>query len=132
VCLCIEHGIDAFYQLHAHAAIMIGTFPETGVVVIEVNATIIVDAPVPFAMRVVDKMVLDVLPASQGFVKRDLVVEVLIEVEEAYNGLGLHPPMAVVVEVRAVWFAFINHGTIRLQSLLACLCHLANDRLYLI
>ena len=93
---------------------MIGTFPETGVVVIEVNATIIVDAPVPFAMRVVDKMVLDVLPASQGFVKRDLVVEVLIEVEEPYYSLGLHPPMAVVVEVRAVRFAFIYHGTIRL------------------
>ena len=48
-------------------------------------------APVPFAVFPVDEVLLDILPAAEGFLQGILVVEMLIEVEPAHDVLGLNP-----------------------------------------
>ena len=59
-----EHCSDALYEFQAHAAIVVWAFPEAGMVIVEVHSAILADAPVPFAMLVVDESVLDVAPQS--------------------------------------------------------------------
>ena len=48
---------------------MVWAFPESGMVVLEVEQTIAVAAPEPFSALVVDEILLDILPASEGFVE---------------------------------------------------------------
>ena len=54
-------------------------------------------APVPLAILTVDQIVLDILPAAEGLPECSLIVEVLIDVVEAYDTLSLYPPVQVVV-----------------------------------
>ena len=48
--------LKPFYRLYAHAAIVVGAFPEAGLVVVEVYRAVGADAPVPLAVGVVDEV----------------------------------------------------------------------------
>lgn len=59
-----KHRFYTFDNFQAHPAIVVGALPEAGVVIVEVYTAVLADAPVPFAMLVVDESVLDVAPQS--------------------------------------------------------------------
>ena len=48
-------------------------------------------APVPLAILTVDQIVLDILPAAEGLLECSLIVEVLIDIVEAYDTFSLYP-----------------------------------------
>ena len=52
---------------------MIWTFPESSLVILSVDGTIGIDTPEPFPVIFVNKIFLDVFPASKGFLKCFLV-----------------------------------------------------------
>ena len=57
-----------FEEKHAHARVVIGAFPEAGLVVAAVDAAVAADAPPPFAALVVDKVPLlcSSMPPASG------------------------------------------------------------------
>ena len=59
-------GEVSFDDFEAHAAVVVGAFPESGVIVFEVDVAFGIPAPIPFAVFPVDEVVLDVLPAAQS------------------------------------------------------------------
>ena len=56
--------LKPFYRLYAHAAIVIGAFPEAGFVVGGVHFAVGADAPVPLAVGVVDEPVFGERPTT--------------------------------------------------------------------
>lgn len=57
----------AFHQFQAHPTVMIGALPEACLVVLAVDVTLRVTAPPPLAAFTVDKVKLDILPATESF-----------------------------------------------------------------
>ena len=57
--------IDSFDDFHAHAAVVIRAFPESGLVVIAVDGPVFAKAPEPFAVFPVYQIGLYEIPACQ-------------------------------------------------------------------
>ena len=68
---------QSFDDFHAHSSVMIWTFPESSLVILSVDGTIGTDTPEPFPVIFVNKIFLDVFPASKGFLKCFLVSKML-------------------------------------------------------
>ena len=60
-------------------------------------AFFVMAAPVPFAMLMVYQMVLDIVPGLHGAFHLCVLAVKACQVYLAQYGLGLHPPVAVVV-----------------------------------
>ena len=121
----------SFDDFEAHAAVVVGTLPETGMVVAAVDMAFGIAAPEPFAEFVVDEVVLDVLPTAEGFVACGFVAEMLVDVEETYDGFGLYPPMAVSINMARIDIGFVGHRTVRVEPLFRSLCHKPYDGFHL-
>ena len=107
--------IDSFDDFHAHAAVVIRAFPESGLVVIAVDGPVFAKAPEPFAVFPVDQIGLYEIPACQGIFQAFLGAEMIPEVEVADHGLGLYPPMTVPVGFLGV--LLVDHAPFWRKSL---------------
>ena len=95
---------------------MVRAFPEAGLVVFPVYASVVSYAPEPFALFPVDEVVLDEFPAHQGVFKSGRIVEMIPEIEAAYYGLCLYPPVPVPV-YRTFWaMLFVYHSSFMAES----------------
>ena len=75
--------IDSFDDFHAHTAVVVRTFPESGLVVIAVDGPVFEKAPEPFSVFPVDQRGLYEIPAHQGVFQTFLIAEMIPEVEVA-------------------------------------------------
>ena len=103
---------EAFDDLHAHAAVVVRTFPESSLVIAAVYAAVGQEAPVPFAVLVVYQFRLDELPASGGGVESFRVAEVLVEVDVPHYVFRLYPPVQLAVCLLPVDEVFVYHASI--------------------
>ena len=120
-------GEVSFDDFEAHAAVVVGAFPESGVIVFEVDVAFWIATPIPFAIFPVDEVVLDVLPAVQSMLQGFGVAKVLVDVEEADNSFGLYPPVTVSIDVASVKVGFVGHRAIGVEALLTCLRDKTDD-----
>ena len=122
----------AFDDFEAHAAVVVRTLPETGVIVLEVDVALRVAAPGPFSVLPVDEIVLDVLPATQSFFQGILIAEILVNVEETYDGFGLYPPVKISIYMTCVEVCFVGHRAVKIKAFLAGFGNETNDGLHLL
>lgn len=120
-------GKVSFDDFEAHAAVVVGAFPESGVIVFEVDIALRIAAPEPFAILPVDEVFLDVLPALQAFFQSILITKILVNVKEANNGFGLYPPVTVGIDMARVEVSLMGHRAVGVEPLLACLCDKTDD-----
>ena len=88
---------------------MVRAFPEACVVILAVDVTLWVTAPVPFAKVVVDEIILNILPTAVSLLKGILITEVLVDVIEADDGFCLYPPMAVGIYIASIKISLVRH-----------------------
>ena len=103
---------EAFDDLHAHAAVVVRTFPESSLVIAAVYGAVGQEAPVPFAVLVVYQFRLDELPAADGGVESFRVAEVLVEVDVPHYVFRLYPPVQFTVYLLFVEEVFVYHASI--------------------
>ena len=103
---------ETLYDLQAHTAVVVGAFPESGLVVLAVETSAGIATPPPFAPLIVNQMALDVVPATNGLVECALVAEVLKDIEPSDHVLCLHPPVEIVVHIASVEIRLMNHRAI--------------------
>ena len=120
-------GKVSFNDFETHAAVVVGAFPESSVIVFEVDVAFGIAAPIPFTVFPVDEVVLDVLPAVQSMLQGFGVAKVLVDVEEADYGFGLYPPVTVSIDVASVKVCFVGHRAIGVEAFLACLGDKTDD-----
>ena len=87
--------------------------------------------PEPFAEFTVDEVSLDVIPAAQCPFQCGGCVEMLVDVEETHHGFGLHPPVAVGIDIARVEICFVGHGPVGIDALHRSFCHPLHDGLHL-
>ena len=121
----------AFYYFQTHSAVMVGTFPETGLVINSIQGTIGMTTPEPFAMIPVYQLCLDIFPATYCLLQGFLVTELLIEVKPPYYILSLYPPMQVIIHMPCREICLMNHRAVWTKSFLRCLCHHTDYRFHL-
>ena len=122
-------GKYSFDDFEAHAAVVVGAFPESGVIVFEVDIAFGITAPIPFAVFPVDEVALDVLPAAQSMLQGFGVAKVLVDVEETDYGFGLYPPVTVSIDVASIKVCFVGHRAVGVEAFLACLGNKTDDGL---
>jgi hypothetical protein len=76
---------------------VIRTFPETGLIIGGIQGTVMMAAPIPLAMLIVNQVVFDILPTTAGLLKCSLIMEILVDVVETHYRLSLNPPMEVII-----------------------------------
>ena len=106
---------------------MIRTLPEASLIVDEVQRTVRMAAPVPFAILPVDQLVLDILPTANSPLVGFLIAEMLPDVEPSHDILRLHPPVEVVIHMACIEVGLMDHRTVRTQSLLRGLRHFPDN-----
>ena len=74
---CGAASAEPLDDLHAHAAVVVRTFPEAGLVVLAVDASVLADAPEPFSFLPVDEVSFDELPACQSLFQSFLTAEMI-------------------------------------------------------
>ena len=87
-------------------------------VILAIDVTLGVATPVPFSQFVVDEVVLDVLPAVEGFLQCRLIMEILIDIIKSYHCLCLHPPMTISIHITSVEVGFMSHRTVGIETFL--------------
>ena len=70
---------------------MIRTFPEASLVIVTVDRTVFIDAPVPLAVLLVYEACLDIVPAAGSYVEILLRSEVLPQIYVTNYFLALLP-----------------------------------------
>ena len=96
---------------------MVGTLPESGLVVVEIKCSVGTATPIPFTSLIVDEVVFDILPAMLCLVECRFVAEVLVDIVEADNSLCLNPLVKVVIHMSSVEVCLVYHRTVRIESL---------------
>jgi hypothetical protein len=89
--------VISFNNFQTHAAIMVGTFPETSLVVNSVQRPITMATPIPLPMLIVYQLVFGILPATKRFFERSLIMEILIEIKKNHDSLSLNPPVEIII-----------------------------------
>ena len=84
-----------------------------------VDIALRITAPVPLTELMVNEVVLDVLPSVETLLESGFVAKVLVDVIEAYDGFGLYPPVAVIIDVAGIYIGFMGHAAIGIKTLLA-------------
>src|SRR5574344_2202715 len=120
----------ALDDFETHTAIVIRTLPESGFVIIQIQSTIFTTAPVPLAIFIVYKVLLNICPTVLCFLQSRLVTEILIDIKETYHCFSLYPPMEVAIHIASVEISFMNHRTIGIKSFLRSFRHHFNDGLH--
>ena len=118
-------------QLDAHTSVMIRTFPEAGLIIIPVQATVGTKAPEPFAMHIVSQMSFNKLPAVDGMLQSPAITEISEQVIVSDYGFGLHPPMVVAVDVSGSEILFVYHSSVGGKSFGCSRSYLLYNRFYL-
>ena len=72
---------------------MIRTFPEASLVIVTVDRTVFIDAPVPLAVLLVYEACLDIVSAAGSDIEILLRSEVLPQIYVTNYVLALHPPL---------------------------------------
>ena len=68
---------------------------------------------------------------SMDYLRPGIGVEMLVDVEETYHGLGLHPPVAVGIDISGVEICLVGHRSIGIDAFYRSLCHPLDDGLHL-
>ncbi len=84
-----------------------------------VDIALRITAPVPLTKLMVDEVVLDVLPGVETLLECSLVTKVLVDVIESYDGFGLYPPVAVIIDVAGIYVGFVSHAAVGVKTLFA-------------
>ena len=98
-CFVMFFCLHALHYLQTHAGVVVRTFPEASFVVVVVDRAILVDAPVPLTILVVNKMGLDIIPATLSNGKVVVDAEVLPKVNVTNDIRTLHPPLQRAVGI---------------------------------
>ena len=109
---------------------MIWALPKSSLVFITVDASVWSATPIPFTIFIVNQFAADVLPASYGMIKSVSVTKVLVYVQPSNHIFCLYPPVQVIINCTFVKVCLVYHRTIRIDTLLRCLCHYPYDRFH--